>query len=97
MCTYLIERIKEVAQVNGDALLRENPITCLCGFALQWDAAELTDDAQNHVKLGTGGENWAIELLKQFNDNPKHATDLRKITQFNLYTLSDDEQSQKDQ
>ena len=94
MFTYLIKRIKEVAQVHGDALLRENPITCLCGFDLHWYAAELTDDAQNHVKLSTGAENWAIELL---NDNPNHATDLRKNSHFNLHTPSDDEQSQKDQ
>ena len=82
-----IERIKDIAAVKGDALVRTNLNTSLRGAALKWYTAELSNLERTGLRNDPRGvEEWCNALLARFKELPGVA--LSHLTS-EKYTLAD--------
>ena len=61
-----IERIKNIAQIKDDTIVRNNLYTCLRETALAWYTSNLGEDQKRLVKLSNGVNKWIRVLLKKF-------------------------------
>ena len=68
-----VERVKDIAAVKGDELVRQNLSTCLKGMALTWYTSELIPDQKRLLKLGHGIEEWEQKLVARFKERPNIA------------------------
>ena len=68
-----VERIRDVAAIKRDELVRQNLSTCLKGAALTWYTSELIPDQKQLLKLGRGVEEWEQKLVAQFKERPNIA------------------------
>lgn len=81
-----IERIRDIAQIKGDLIVRNNLYTCLRGTALTWYTSKLGEEQKRLVKLGNGVEEWIRVLLKKFRQSP--STAMAAVTR-ERYTMDD--------
>lgn len=81
-----IERVKDMAEVKGAELVRQNLYTCFKGTALAWYTTVPTEDQKRLVKLGTGVDEWARVLHKRFKESASSA--MATITR-ERYTMED--------
>ena len=66
-----VERIKDLATVKGDALVRTNLNTSLRGAALKWYTAELSNLERTGLRNDPRGvEEWCNALLVRFKELP---------------------------
>lgn len=64
-----VERIKDVASVKGEAIVRTNLNTCFRGSALAWYTAELSNLERRGLRAeGNGIEDWCQTLSKRFKE-----------------------------
>ena len=81
-----IERIKNIAQIKEDALMRNNLYICLRETTLTWYTSSLENDQKKLIKLENDVEEWIRVLLKKFRQSFSTAmtTVIRK-----KYTMND--------
>ena len=68
-----MERIRDIAAVKRDEVVRQNLSMCLKGVALAWYTSELTMDQKQLLKLGQGIEQWEQKLVARFKERPNKA------------------------
>ena len=64
-----IDRVRDMADVKGAELVRQNLYTCFRGIALSWYTTILTEDQKRLVKLGNGVDEWVRALHKRFKES----------------------------
>ena len=68
-----IDRIKDMAIVKGEKLVRDNLYTCFKGKALHWYSSILSPEQKRLVKLGEGVDEWVAALLKRYKESASSA------------------------
>ena len=82
-----VERVRDLATVKGDALVRTNLNTSLRGAALRWYTAELSNLERTGLRNDPRGvEEWCSALLRRFKELPGVA--LSHLTS-EKYTMAD--------
>lgn len=68
-----VERVKDVAAVRRDKLVRQNLSICLKGSALAWYTSELIANQKRLLRLGNGVDEWEQKLVARFKKRPNVA------------------------